>query len=133
MSSTDELVVTPSAGGEFELHEEYTPYPGTLVRIEAETGEYGDTFKWVIVLDQDKGKRDDGSDRETFAWTSRKISSHEKSKGGQFYKGVMRQPVVDGEPIDLRELFGKRVNVLFEHVTKKDGTAGDKVFALKAE
>lgn len=128
---TEDLLNQTVGDSSYELHEEYVPYPGTLVRIEPAEGKFGGQLKWITVLDADKGRGEDGADRETWAFSGEKITTHEKNKGRKYFEGITGTKVEKGQAIDLRALFGTRVQVLFEHYDGTDGKK-DRVFAFKA-
>jgi len=128
------LRVTMTESGGFDLHEEGEWYAGTLVDIEETDGQYGPGLKWVINLDGET--YDDGKPRDTWAFCSQKLSP--KSKLYKWTKGVLGDTAMPqpGEVLDLGQLIGRRVKVMFEHVPgmTEEGQpiTKEKVVAVKA-
>lgn len=139
-----------------ELHKENKFYHGDLKRIIEEDGQYGAQLKWIIVLDDDGTYTDDQGiehDRETWTWSSQKLTTHEKNKFRQYAKGLLGRDPQKGELFDERlytsehykqnptanpkELTGVdqpwRVAVMFEHGKKPDGSPKEAVRLLVSE
>ena len=138
-----------------ELHDENKFYHGNLHRIEAEVGNYGPQLKWIIRLDGETYEDDSGVEqpRETWHFTSQKLTTHENNKFRKTVKGLTGEEPQQGELFDERhwtvvfyeenpeedpeELTGLkepwRVAVMFEHYKKQDGNDGDKVSMLVSE
>lgn len=97
----------------FELHEEAEWYSGILYTIEeAEDRGYGPGLKWVFHLD---GEVDEisGTPRETWGFSGQKITP--RTKAGRWVTGIRGSLPEAGQPVDLSQLIGARVQVMFEH------------------
>lgn len=110
------LTITMREDAGFSLHEEGEWYDGTLVAIEELTdGQYGPGLKWIMNLDGDV-TTEDGRPRDTWAFSSQKLSP--RSKLYKWVKGILgesRMPAAGGT-LDLSQIIGARVKVMFEHV-----------------
>lgn len=106
------LTVTLSESGGFDLHEPEEWLDGLLVAIEETEGTFGPGLKWIIELDDDE-PAENGEARETWAFCSQKFSP--RSKLYSWIKaidpGLIPEP---GEVLDLEEVIGTRVQVMFE-------------------
>lgn len=129
------LTVTMKEGGGFDLHEEGEWHPGTLVDIEdLPDGQYGPGLKWIINLDGDV--YDDGKPRDTWAFCSQTLSP--RSKLYKWAKGILGETAMPqaGQTLDLGQLVGKRVKVMFEHgpgmTPEGDPITKEKVVGIKA-
>lgn len=139
-----------------ELHDENKFYYGNLARIEEEDGNFGPQLKWIIALDGETYIDDTGKEqpRTTWAYSSQKLTTHEKNKFRKFAKGLLGREPEKGEMFDERHYTeewyvqnasedpvkntGKsepwRVAVMFEHAKKvSDGTVYDKVVLIVSE
>lgn len=129
------LTVTMKEGGGFDLHEEGEWHPGTLVDIEdLPDGQYGPGLKWIINLDGDV--YDDGKPRDTWAFCSQTLSP--RSKLYKWAKGLLGESGMPqaGQTLDLGQLVGKRIKVMFEHIPgmtpEGDPITKEKVVGIKA-
>lgn len=111
--------VTATESGGFDLHEPDEWHDGTVTGIEeSNDGQWGPGLKWLIVLDDDE-PHDDGAPWETWAFCSQKLSPRSKLYG--WLKGI--DPSLIPEPggtVDLDDLVGTRIQVMFERVNGHD-------------
>lgn len=84
-------------------HQAGVPYPGTITGIEDTDGKYGEGYKLLIALDGEK--------TDTWAFCSAKFSPKSKLYG--WYSAVMGAAPDVGELVDVDNLIGKRVAVVF--------------------
>lgn len=109
------VTVTMTESKGFDLKEEGEWYSGTLVDLEdLPDGQYGPGLKWIVNLDGDV--YDDGKPRDTWAFCSQTLSP--RSKLYKWAKGILGETAMPkpGETLDLGQLIGKRVKLMFEHV-----------------
>lgn len=109
------LQITVKESGGFDLHEEGEWYTGTIVDIEdLPDGQYGPGLKFIINLDGETF--DNGTARDTWAFCSQNLSP--RSKLYKWVKGIVGEANMPqaGETLDLGQLIGRRVKVMFEHV-----------------
>lgn len=109
------LQLTVKESGGFDLHEEGEWYTGTVVDIEdLPDGQYGPGLKFIINLDGETF--DDGKPRDTWAFCSQNLSP--RSKLYKWAKGILGEGNMPaaGQTLDLGQIIGKRVKVMFEHV-----------------
>lgn len=104
------LTLTATEAGGFDLHDADEWYPGNIYNIEETDGQWGPGLKWVIHLDGDTF--DDGTQRETWAFCSQKLSP--RSKLGKWLKALNDRTVDPGDIVDLTEYVGNRCQVMFE-------------------
>jgi hypothetical protein len=137
-----------------DLHDENRFYRGDLYSIEPIDGKFGPQLKWIIRLDDDGTQNVDGRDvpRETWAFTSEKLTTHEKNSFRKFVKGLTGSDPVEGEMFDERRYTLRyyeehpeaiteladgetpwRVAVMFQHGKRQDGTDKESVLVLVAE
>lgn len=89
---------------------------------------YGPTIRLVLHIDGDL--TDGGEQRETWAMASQKLSPRSKLYG--WIKGIDPNILPEqGGTLNLAELDGRRVDVMFEHGTKDDGTAKETVAKMR--
>lgn len=122
------VTVTMSEGASF-FHEPDEWVPATLARVEeGDDYGYGPTIRLILHVD---GDLTDGEEqRETWAMASQKLSPRSKLFG--WLKGIDPALIPEtGGTINLANLEGRRVDVMFEHGTKDDGTAKETVAKLR--
>lgn len=124
------LTLTMQESGGFELHEADEWHDGLLVAIEETEGQWGPGLKWIIELDDDE-PAENGDPRETWAFCSQKLSPRSKLYG--WVKAIDESLIPDsGGVLDLEELIGTRVQVMFEHYQGDiDGEPVDKEKVVK--
>lgn len=114
---------------EFTLHEDGEFYTGTIVGYDdmpAEESAFGKSqFKWKIYLD------DDPEGSEVWVFTGQKLSKDERNKLRSFLIACGFDPD-SGEVIDTDDVVGRRIRVLLEHYTNKDGEVREKATKFKA-
>ena len=127
--------ITMRESGGFDLHEEGEYYTGTVVDIEdLPDGQYGPGLKWFINLDGEI--LDDGKPRDTWAFCSQTLSP--RSKLYKWAKGILGESALpaSGQTLDLGQMIGKRVKVMFEHAPAMDPDGNpitrEKVVTIKA-
>jgi hypothetical protein len=108
------LTLHVSESGGFDLHDADEWHDGTILDIEETDGQWGAGLKWIIGLDGETA--DDGSQIETWAFCSQKLSR--RSKLFAWAKGLGWDP--DSETIDLEEYVNSRVQVMFERYDSTD-------------
>jgi len=141
---------------QIDLHKENIFYRGDLLEILEDDGKFGPQLKWVIELDDDDPWiDDDGKEqpRQTWTWSSQKLTTSDKSKFRQYVKGLTGKEPTKGELFDERhytktfyrnnpsenpeQLTGQaepwRVAVMFTHGKKPDGTPKENVSLLVGE
>lgn len=111
------------------FHEADEWYSGTLARVEdGEDYGYGPTIKLIIHLDGDVD--DGGTQRETWAMASQKLSPRSKLYG--WVNGIDPNLLPEnGETLDLATLEDRRVDIMFEHGLKGDGTTKEVVSKVR--
>lgn len=115
--------------GQFTSFEPDEWYPGEIARIEeGDDYGYGPTVRFVLYIDGDL--MSDGNPRETWALCSQSLSPRSKLYG--WIAGIDRTLIPEpGGTLDLEELAGRKVDVMFEHQTKDDGTVREKVVKMR--
>ena len=103
------------------LHPENEWFPGFLDRIEEDEGQFGPMLKWVFILDTEP-------EREAWGFTSQTLSPRSKAYG--WIKGIYSQGPEPGQVVDLGQLFGERVGVMFEHREGENGPT-DRIVKVK--
>jgi hypothetical protein len=125
------LTITATESGGFANHEEGDWYPGQLTRIEETDSDWGPGLKWVVTIDGEVA--DNGETIETWAYCSQKLSPRSKLYAWLKGFGITPEP---GEHVDLEDLVGKRVEVMFEEYagTDNDGNpvTKEKVVKIRA-
>jgi hypothetical protein len=123
------VTVTMSEGASF-FHEADEWLPATLARVEeGDDYGYGPTIRFILLVDGDVND-ETGEQRETWAMASQKLTPRSKLYG--WIKGIDASLIPDdGGTINLADLEGRRVDVMFEHGTKDDGTAKETVAKLR--
>ena len=112
------LVVKVEESAGFELHAPDEWHSGMLYSIEeAEDRGYGPGLKWIFHLDGDLDPISDAP-RETWGFSGQKVTS--RTKAGRWVAGIKGDLPEPGEVIDLGQLFGTPVDVMFEHVPGMD-------------
>lgn len=127
-SKRNMVTVTYSEGGAGFFHEPDDWLPATIHRVEeGDDYGYGPTIRLVLHVDGDEF---DGEQRETWAMASQKLSPRSKLYG--WLKGIDPGLIpAEGGTVNLAVLEGRRVDVMFEHGTKEDGTAKETVAKLR--
>lgn len=126
------VTATESAG--FDLHEPDEWIDGVINDIEETTGEWGPGLKFIIELDDDD-PHDDGSPWETWAFSSQKLNP--RSKLYAWLKAIDESLIPEpGETVDLEDLVGTRIQVMFERFNSHDPdgnpTEKEKVVKIRA-
>lgn len=97
---------------------------GHKPHLETDDNGYGPGLKWEIQLDGDE------SNWDVWAFSSQKLST--KSKLYQWLAAINPEALPKiGETVDLGDLIGRRVEVMFEAV-ERDGVAREKVVKIRA-
>ena len=124
---TDTFVPEVSAGN-FELHEEDRWYLGIVADVEYEAeGQYGPQFKIIYSLDEDD------NDHLVFDWRTTKVSTDDRNRLRKWLKGVTGEIYPEaGVPPSLKSFVGKRVKLMFEQYSGKDGNTKERVERIKA-
>lgn len=119
------LEVTMAESSDSYLHEPDEWIPGQIVDIQAapDTG-FGPGFKWVIELDD----AEEG-DFDQWAFCSQTLSLRSKLYGWLTALGVNPQV---GEKVDLAQLVGRDIEVMFERF-EKDGVTKEKVVKIRQQ
>lgn len=102
------------AAADFEPHEPEEWLPGKIIDIEETPDDrgFGAGLKYILILDDDE-LREDGSERETWAFSSQIVSR--KSKLGKWGLAILGDAMPpEGEPFDLNLLLQVPVEVFFE-------------------
>lgn len=112
------------------FHEADEWLPATIARVEeGDDYGYGPTIRLVLHVDGDYTDGD-AEQRETWAMASQKLTPRSKLYG--WLKGIDTNLIPDnGGTINLAVLEGRRVDVMFEHGTKDDGTTKETVAKLR--
>lgn len=128
--------LTVKAAADFELHEAEEWLPGRIVDITTtdDTG-FGEGLKYIIVLDDDE-PNEDGSDRETWAFSSQKVSR--KSKLGKWAQAILLDEYPEeGDVLDLNLLLQVPIEVMFEQFEGQDSDGNkvtkEKVIKMRAK
>jgi len=102
------------------LHEPDEWLTATLDRVEeGDDYGYGPTVKLILQIDGDID--DGGTQHETWAMASQKLSPRSKLYG--WIKGIDPNLLpAEGETVNLDDLAGRRVEVMFEHEETPEGT-----------
>lgn len=118
----------PEISQGFDPHEEDRWYMGVVADVILEKeGQFGPQFKFVYSLDED----DD--DHLVFDWRTTKLSTDDRNRLRKWLKGITGERYPEaGVPPDLRDFIGKRVKMMFEHYTGKDGNDKERVERIKA-
>lgn len=117
------LTVTYTAG-EF-LHEPEEWLHATIQKIEeADDYGFGPTLRWTIQVD--------GDDYETDDLCSMKLTPRSKLYG--WLSGIDPNliPKEDGDSVDLADIEGRDVEVMFRHDKREDGTVREKIDRMRA-
>lgn len=111
------------------FHEADEWLPATLAKVEeGDDYGYGPTIRLILHVDGDE--TDGGEQRETWAMASQKLTPRSKLYG--WVKGIDPALIPEtGGTINLAVLEGRRVDVMFEHGTKEDGTTRESVAKLR--
>ncbi len=113
--------ITPTEAGSYDLHDADEWYNGYIGRIEEVTNDWGDGFKFAVILD------DDG-DHETWAFTSQILSS--KSKLWGWAKALGWDTIT---PLNLNDLNRLKCQIMFERYTPAaGGDEKEKVAKMRA-
>lgn len=110
-------------GGSFVYHDELEPYPAVIGDIKAEDGKYGPSLKFVLYLDGEIN--DDGTQRDTWAYTTQVFSRN--SRLYRWASNIMGKDNIP-EVFNPGTLIGQRVDVYFERYqgTDPDGNPVEK-------
>lgn len=124
--------LTVNEAVQYELHEADEWLPGRIVDIEETESDWGSGLKWIIVLDDDE-PNPDGSDRETWAFSSQKVSP--KSKTYKWAAAILGEMPEAGDELDLNLLLQKPIEVFFEQVESDeiDRSTGKAIVKEKVE
>ncbi len=121
-------VVMSESGGFFHEPDEWLP--ATIARVEeGDDYGYGPTIRLILHVDGDE--TDAEEQRETWAMASQKLTPRSKLYG--WLKGIDPALIPEhGGTVDLSVLEDRRVDVMFEHGTKDDGTTKETVVKLRS-
>lgn len=108
----------------FELYEADEWYPASLAGIEeTDDNGFGPGVKWILALDEDP-------EREQWAFSSQKLSP--KSKLYQWVKAIDEALLPDaGGVLNLEQIVGRDVDVMFEHIVGDDGMTKQRVAKIR--
>lgn len=116
------VIVTRTESAHFHEADEW--YSGELVRVESgDDYGYGPTVKFIIALDDEES--------ETWAMASETLSPRSKLWGWVKAIDASKLPDVNGT-LNLGELCPARVDVMFEHARRDDGTERERVVKIRA-
>lgn len=113
--AADSYTVTATEAN-YTNHEPMVWYPGTIVSVETDDGQYGEQFKFAI----DTGVLDnEGNPRYDLLWTSKTFTPG--SKLGKMAKAMFGAHVLEpGSTFNVRQFQGLAVEVMFEHYEATD-------------
>lgn len=111
--------VTATESGGFDLHEPDEWFDAQITDIQdLPDGQWGPGLKFILELDDDE-PHDDGAPWETWAFCSQKLSPRSKLYG--WLKAIDEDLIPEpGGTIDLDDLVGSRVQVMFERFNGHD-------------
>lgn len=106
-------------------------YAAVCKGITPDTGQFGDSYKWVwelseVLSTEDDDTAEDFIGEEIWGWSSQSASTKGKFvKWAAAHLGVVA--LDKGDSVDTDDFIGATVRLLLESTTKDDGTSGHKV------
>lgn len=124
---TNHMAQLTVAKGEYEVLPT-ADYLAQVVNEDEETGFYGQQLKLTFEIVAPKKY----AGKQRVAWCALKlISGSKKSKLLSWAEAIYNRPIMDGEEVDTESLIGRQVVITLVSEARDDGTAYNKVTALK--